>query len=164
MLSDAMSARQKLLLRCPIAERFAPLISARVTFFGLTSGCLRGHDCCSAAGTANLLPNHSCAIRSNCARDQGKIGHANICFWLNLTVFRINTCTKRVGGGSDVQKSSLCRCPVQAGRIPSCHHEGRPQEKLCSAAKEVRPEGSAGSVFGCGFSVPRPRGGVQLHP
>ena len=81
-----MSAGQDLLPRRFLSERFAPPVD------------LQGGDPCWATRAASL-PNHSCAIRSNCARDRRKNRDANTRFWLNLTIFRMNTCAKRVGGG-----------------------------------------------------------------
>jgi hypothetical protein len=90
-----MSACQGLLLRRPIADRFALPISAQVPSSGVAnSGLLRGPDRRSATGTANL-PNHAFAITSDYGREQRKNRDANTCFWLNLTIFRMNTCTKR---------------------------------------------------------------------
>jgi hypothetical protein len=106
-----MSARQKLLLRRLIADRFAPPMSARLPLVGLTSGRLRGHNRRSETA-AGIVLNHAFAITSDYGRDQRKNPDANSCFWCDLTFFRMNTCAKRVGGGGEVSGAvSPCRTP-----------------------------------------------------
>jgi hypothetical protein len=92
-----MSAGQELLLRRHLTERLVPLVSAWVPLFGPMTGCLWSRDRRSATVTANL-PDHTFTIATNCKRDGQKNPDANTVFWLHLTIFRMNTCAKRVGG------------------------------------------------------------------
>jgi hypothetical protein len=92
-----MSARQRVLRRHSVANRFVPLVFARVPLFGPKAGCLPGRDPCWATLAANP-PDHTLTIASNCERDGQKNRDANTLFWLGLTIFRMNTCAKRVGG------------------------------------------------------------------
>ena len=96
MLSCAMSACQGLLLCRPIADRFAPPMSAQVPSSGAANSGLQGDE--RWAAVAANLPNQTLTITRNCGRNRRKNGDANTCFWLNLTIFGMNTCTKRVGG------------------------------------------------------------------
>ncbi len=103
--------------------------------FVLTGRCPRGRDRRSANVTANL-PNHSFAVTSGCTRDGHKNADANARFLPDLTIFRMNTCTKRVGG---------CR--------------------ILAATSTLFGFGCRTLRFqGCGFSTAQPRLGVQLHP
>ncbi len=86
MLSSVMSAGQDLLPRRFLSERFAPPVD------------LQGGDPCWATRAANL-PNDAFTITTNCGRDGHTDPPANTLLWLDLTVFRMNTCAKRVGGG-----------------------------------------------------------------
>ena len=92
-----MSAGQELLLRRSLTNQFVPLVSAQVPLFGLMGRCPRGYGRGWANVTANL-PNDAFTIPSNCTRHGDKNPDANILFWLNLTLFRMNTCAKMVGG------------------------------------------------------------------
>jgi hypothetical protein len=154
-----MSAGQELLPRRSLAERFAPPVSIPAPSPSALPVVLQGGDPCWATLAANL-PNDTFTTASNCGCDGHKNPDANARFLLDLTLFRMNTCTKRVGGWGLLaqplfrQRSSLGLC---------CHHEGRPRGKVCLAPKEVRPEGSAVGVFGCripftlsveGFTLP----------
>jgi hypothetical protein len=114
-----MCARQELLLRRRLTERLVPMVSAEVPLFGPITDCLWGRDRRSQVVAANL-PNDAFTIASDWGRDGHKNPDANTLFWLDLTVFRMNTCAKRVGGGgADVQRygpgASLTK---QTGRIP----------------------------------------------
>src|ERR1700726_3377002 len=91
-----MSAGQELLPRRSLTERFAPPISARLQLVGLTSGGPRGHN--RRSETAANAPNDAFTITTNCGRNRRQNRLANTRFWVDLTVFRMNTCTKRVGG------------------------------------------------------------------
>ena len=129
-----MSAGQELLPRRSLSERFAPLVSARVPLFGLSGLCPRGRDRRSANVAANAaanLPKDASPITSNWGRAGHKNPDANTRFWLNLTIFRMNTCTKKVGGGG-------CR--------------------ILAATSTLFGFGCRTLRFqGCGFSMPRPR-------
>jgi hypothetical protein len=92
-----MSAGQKLLPRRSLTEQFVPLVSARVPLFRPATGCLRGRDRRSRIVAANP-PDHTFTIASNCKRDGQKNPDANARFLPYLTIFRMNTCTKKVGG------------------------------------------------------------------
>ena len=92
-----MFAGQELLPRCSLTERVVPVVSARVSLFGPMTGCLRGRYR-RWAPIAAKLPNQSCAIGTNCVSDQRKNGDANGCFWLGVTILRMNTCTKKGRG------------------------------------------------------------------
>jgi hypothetical protein len=132
-----MSAGQELLPRRSLTERFAPLVSPRVPPFGPASGGLRGDERRLATVTANL-PDHTFTIATNCRRDGQKNPDANTLFWLDLTIFRMNTCRKRVGGWG-------CR--------------------ILAATSTLFGFGCRNLRFqGCGLSTGQPRVGVQLHP
>jgi hypothetical protein len=143
-----MSAGQELLLRRHLTERLVPLVSAWVPLFGPMTGCLWSRDRRSATVTANL-PDHTFTIATNCKRDGQKNPDANTVFWLHLTIFRMNTCAKRVGGWGRLaqpilrQRSSLRLC---------CHHEGRPQGKACLARKRSPARG----ICSWHFPMPHP--------
>jgi hypothetical protein len=152
MLSCAMSAGQDLLPCRFLSERFAPPAD------------LQGGDPCWATLAAHL-PNHSCAIRSNCARDRRKKRDANTRFWLNLTIFRMNTCTKRVGGwGCRFSTSTL------PGGMPEvCDARGTSWVPhpftLSLEGLALRIEGSwRRGAFKGAVSPCHDPGGVQLHP
>src|ERR1700730_4866630 len=93
-----MSVGQELLLRRPLTERFAPLVSARVPLFGPITDCAGRRGRRSQVVAANLL-NQTFSRTSKRRRDQRKTDEANSCFWCDLNFFRMNTCAKRVGGG-----------------------------------------------------------------
>ena len=132
-----MSAGQEHLPRRSTAQRFAPPMSAQVPSSGAANSGLQGDERCWAAGAANL-PNQTFTITSNCRRDQRKTDEANPCFRRRLTIFRMNTCAKRVGGGG-------CR--------------------ILAATSTLFGLGCRTLRFqGCGFSTARPRIGVELHP
>jgi hypothetical protein len=101
-----MSAGQQLLLRRSLTERFVPLVSARVPQFGPMAGCLAGRDPCWATLVANL-PHHVSGTTSNCGRGGHKNPDANAHFLPDLTIFRMNTCAKRVGGGGRFSTPTL---------------------------------------------------------
>jgi len=96
VLSCAMFAGQEPLPRCSLTE-LVSVGSARVPRLGPTTGRLMGRDRRWAAVAAKL-PKDASTITSNSPRDQRKNRDANACFWLNLTIFRMNTCAKMVGG------------------------------------------------------------------
>jgi hypothetical protein len=106
MLSCVMSAVQKLLPRRSLAERFAPPVSTPAPSPSALPVVSQGGDPCWANVTANL-PNDVSTISSNCGCDGDKNPDANTLFWLDLTIFRMNTCAKRVGGwGADLNSYS----------------------------------------------------------
>jgi hypothetical protein len=143
-----MSARQRVLRHHAVANQLVPLDSARVPLFGPITDCLWGRDRCSQVVAANL-PNDAFTITTNCGRNRRQNRLANALFWLDLTIFRMNTCAKKVGGGgADVQKSGFCSGRLQAGRIPSCHHEGRPKQKYALAPRKSGPR-DLQFRFGC---------------
>jgi len=166
-----MSAGQDLLPRRFLSERFAPPVD------------LQGGDPCRATLAASL-PNHSCAIRSNCARDQRKNRDANTCFWLDLTIFRMNTCAKRIGGGGPACvapfSTEILSRPKLSSRGPAsgqsvlgakrCPARGiwswRFLVPLSLEGLGLRIKGSwrKGAFKGAGVSTAQPRVGVQLHP
>ena len=92
-----MSARQRVLRHHALANQFVPLDSARVPLFGPITDCLWGRDRRSQVVAANL-PNDAFTITTNCGRNRRQNRLANTLFWLDLTIFRMNTCAKRVGG------------------------------------------------------------------
>ena len=92
-----MSAGQDGLPRRSMTERSVPLVSARVPLFGPMTGCLRGCERRWATLAANP-PHHAVNVASNFRRDEHKNADANACSLLDLTIFRMNTCAKRVGG------------------------------------------------------------------
>jgi hypothetical protein len=179
-----MSAGQELLPRCSLTERFAPLVFARVPLVDLMGRCPRGYERGWATLAANL-PNHAFTIAGNYGCDGHKNPAANARFLPDLTIFRMNTCAKKVGGwGRLAQPILRQRCSLGL----CCHHEGRPRGKACLAPNALRPEGSPVGVSRCrtsfilsveGFTLPallalslegslvstaQPRIGVQLHP
>jgi hypothetical protein len=177
-----MSAGQELLLRRSLTERFVPLVSARVPLFGPMTGCLRGRDRGWANVTANL-PNDAFTISSNCGRDGHKNPDANGRFLPDLTIFRMNTCTKRVGGWGVLAQPFFRQNPLSAYAVITRAGLGakcawrqtksgpRDLQLAFSGAAEPRRaclenqrELAKGRFQGCGFSAARPRIGVQLHP
>ena len=66
-----MSVGQELLLRRPLTERFAPLVSARVPLFGPITDCPGGRGRRSQVVAANLL-NQTFSRTSKRRRDQRK--------------------------------------------------------------------------------------------
>jgi hypothetical protein len=50
------------------------------------------------AAVAASLPNDAFTVTTNCGRNRRQNRLANTLFWLDLTIFRMNTCAKRVGG------------------------------------------------------------------
>ena len=126
MLSCAMSAGQDLLPRRFLSKRFAPSVD------------LQSGDPCRATLTANL-PKDAFTITTNCGRNRRQNRLANTRFWLNLTIFRMNTCTKKVGGWG-------CRFPTST--LPG----GTPEVFLGAA-----PFGFKGAVF------PRPDPGLACN-
>jgi hypothetical protein len=93
-----MCARQELLLRRRLTERLVPMVSAEVPLFGPITDCLWGRDRRSQVVAANL-PNDAFTITTNCGRNRRQNRLANTLFWLDLTIFRMNTCAKKVGDG-----------------------------------------------------------------
>jgi hypothetical protein len=93
-----MSARQRVLRHHAVANQLVPLDSARVPLFGPITDCLWGRDRRSQVVAANL-PNDAFTITTNCGRNRRQNRLANALFWLDLTIFRMNTCAKRVGVG-----------------------------------------------------------------
>jgi hypothetical protein len=89
-----MCARQELLLRRRLTERLVPMVSAEVPLFGPMTGLLRGPDRRSQVVAANL-PNDAFTITTNCGRNRRQNRLANTLFWLDLTIFRMNTCAKK---------------------------------------------------------------------
>jgi hypothetical protein len=150
-----MSVGEELLPRRSLAERFAPLVSARVPLLGPMGRCPRGYERGWANVAANL-PNDAFTISSNCGRDGDKNPDANTLFWLDLTIFRMNTCAKRVGGWGLLaqplfrQRSSLGLC---------CHHEGRPRGRVCLAPKRSPARG----ICSWRFLVPLSLEGLALR-
>src|SRR5579859_5547780 len=92
-----MSAGQELLLRRSLTERFAPPVSIPAPSPSALPVVSQGGDPCSATLAANPPP-HAFNVPSNCRRDWRKNPNWNTLFWLDLTICRMNTCTKRVGG------------------------------------------------------------------
>jgi hypothetical protein len=92
-----MSARQRVLRHHALADQFVPLDSARVPLFGPITDCLWGRGRRSANVAVNV-PNDASTIASDWGRGGHKNPDANTLFWLDLTIFRMNTCAKRVGG------------------------------------------------------------------
>jgi hypothetical protein len=178
MLSCAMSAGQELLLRCSPTERSAPPVSTPAPSPSALPFVLQGGDPCWATFAANL-PNDVSTISSNCGCDGD---NANTLFWLDLTIFRMNTYAKRVGGGACLRSPFFGRDPS----LLCCHHEGRPRQSVLGAQTKSGPrdlqlafsgaaeprraclenqrELAKGRFQGCGFSAARPPVGVQLHP
>ena len=150
-----MSAVQKLLPRRSLAERFAPPVSTPAPSPSALPFVLQGGDPCWATLAANL-PNDAFTISSNCGRDGHKNPDANTLFWLDLTIFTMNTCAKRVGGWGLLaqplfrQRSSLGLC---------CHHEGRPRGRVCLAPKRSPARG----ICSWRFLVPLSLEGLALR-
>jgi hypothetical protein len=132
-----MSAVQKLLLRRSLTERSVPPVSIPAPSPSALTVVLQGGDPCWATLAANL-PNDVSTISSNCGCDGDKKPDANTLFWLDLTIFRMNTCAKRVGGWGLLaqplfrQRSSLGLC---------CQHEGRPRGRVYLAPKRSPARG-----------------------
>ena len=85
----------------PIAfQNLYALYASRLykSIFRITRNAQDAEDALQDTFLRAYLAIHTFAIGSNCARHQCKNRHANICFWLNLTIFRMNSCTKRVRG------------------------------------------------------------------
>jgi hypothetical protein len=151
-----MAACQELLLRRSIAGRFQPPMSVRVPLFGLTGGCLPGEDRRSQAVAANL-PNQTFTITSNCRRDPRKNRDANTRFWVDLTIFRMNTCTKRVGGGGPILNSYFNSARRMRVPHPSV---SRVRFLSCLAPAASRREGSLGRLRQRVLSLPEGSGAV----
>jgi len=138
-----MSAGQELLPRRSLTERFAPPVSTPAPSPSALPFVLQGGDPCWATLAANL-PNDVSTISSNCGCDGDKKPDANTLFWLDLTIFRMNTCAKRVGGWGLLaqplfrQRSSLGLC---------CHHESRPRGRVCLAPKRSQARGICSWCF-----------------
>jgi hypothetical protein len=183
-----MSAGQELLPRRSLTERFAPPISARLQLVGLTSGGPRGHN--RRSETAANAPNDAFTITTNCGRNRRQNRLANTLFWLDLTIFRMNTCTKRVGGwgvpilNSYFNSASRMRVPHPLtlsleglalrierswrrvgfkGAVSLMPGPGRVPKRRISRTPAAENALSDRGI-GCGFSIRQPRGGVQLHP
>jgi hypothetical protein len=178
-----MSAGQELLLRRHLTERLVPLVSAGVPLFAPMTGCLRGRDRRSANVAANL-PNDAFIITSNCGRNRRQNRLANTRFWVDLTIFRMNTCAKRIGGGGPACvapfSTEILSRPKLSSRGPAsgqsvlgakrCPARGiwswRFLVPLSLEGLGLRIKGSwrKGAFKGAGVSTAQPRVGVQLHP
>jgi len=154
-----MSACQGLLLRRPIADRFAPPMSAQVPSSGAANSGLQGDERCWAVVAANL-PNHTFAITSDYGRNRRKNPDANSCFWCDLTFFRMNTCTKRVGGGGADSQLLLQLCSVLGaapfglkGAVSPCHDPRRlqlhPRRDCVTVRLKVRVRTSREAAVPC---------------